>query len=274
MRKIGQPNQKSTDGLSSLSNTSPCLEIFWGNIKKRKGQGCSDAIAWYADAWYKANPQNMPKDSKEYKVRRTLLHACMPFVYQSVLPFVYQPMLTHSVCASCECVCGALWQQAWYKANPQNMPKDIKEYKVRRTLLDACMPFVYQLVLPFVYQPMLTHASVCASCECVCGCGRRGTSRSLPLSCRASPRKAKSTRYGAHAIACSACLRWGNKGNIWFWHHWLPSLPLGHHTTATPAYARVHSRSEGGARGGILRILSKFQCIDGRGHAWAGINKK
>jgi hypothetical protein len=27
----------------------------------------------------------------------------------------------------------------------------------------------------------------------------------------------------------SACLRWGNKGNIWFWHHWLPSLPLGHH---------------------------------------------
>jgi hypothetical protein len=28
---------------------------------------------------------------------------------------------------------------------------------------------------------------------------------------------------------CSACLRWGNKGNIWFWHHWLLSLPLGHH---------------------------------------------
>ena len=28
---------------------------------------------------------------------------------------------------------------------------------------------------------------------------------------------------------CSACLRWGNKGNIWVWHHWLPSLPLGHH---------------------------------------------
>jgi hypothetical protein len=27
----------------------------------------------------------------------------------------------------------------------------------------------------------------------------------------------------------SACLRWGNKGNIWFWHHWLPSPPLGHH---------------------------------------------
>jgi hypothetical protein len=26
----------------------------------------------------------------------------------------------------------------------------------------------------------------------------------------------------------SAGLRWGNKENIWFWHHRPPALPLGH----------------------------------------------
>ena len=30
----------------------------------------------------------------------------------------------------------------------------------------------------------------------------------------------------------------------------------------------------GGSGDGILRILSTFQCIDGRGQAWPGINKK
>jgi hypothetical protein len=25
-----------------------------------------------------------------------------------------------------------------------------------------------------------------------------------------------------------AGLRWENKENIWFWHHWPPALPLGH----------------------------------------------
>jgi hypothetical protein len=36
-------------------------------------------------------------------------------------------------------------------------------------------------------------------------------------------------RRGPLLVGASACLRWGNKGNIWFWHHWLLSLPLGHH---------------------------------------------
>jgi hypothetical protein len=69
-------------GSSSLSNLSPCLKIFWGDIKKRKGQGCSDAIEWY-DAWYKSLlaslPQCEPTDSKEYKVRGAhyCMHACM-----------------------------------------------------------------------------------------------------------------------------------------------------------------------------------------------------
>jgi hypothetical protein len=156
----------------------------------------------------------------------------MPCVYQSMLPFVYQPMLTHSVCASCECVCD-FGRHGWYKAQPQNMPKDSKEYQVRgahyiacilpfvyqpmlthivsvllanvcvvvagvvqvaaclppavqahgeqkeyqvrgATLLHACMPFVSQSMLPLVCQPMLTH-SVYASCDVVWSCGRHGT---------------------------------------------------------------------------------------------------
>jgi hypothetical protein len=72
--------------------------------------------------------------------------------------------------------------KAQHASKPQNMPKNSKEYKVRgATLLHAGMPFVYQSMLPFVYQPMLTH-SACASCDSVCGCGRRGTGRSLARS--------------------------------------------------------------------------------------------
>jgi hypothetical protein len=95
-------------------------------------------------------------------------------------PSTRMPVLTHIVSVLLANVCVVV-VQAWQKASPPNMPKGSKEHKVRGAhyCMHACMPCVCQLTLPFVCQPMPDAYSVCASCECVCGCGdtcgRRGT---------------------------------------------------------------------------------------------------
>jgi hypothetical protein len=100
-------------------------------------------------AWHKAQqasrlPQNMPKGSKEYKVRGAhyCMHAYMPCVCQSTLPFVCQPMLTHIVPVLLANVCVVVAGVAQGAASLP--PAEHAEGQQRvpgagRTLLHACM---------------------------------------------------------------------------------------------------------------------------------------